>query len=105
MGDRLTLFRSPALSLLGRIAFGVAIAIGAAFSVVSTTTIPFALSMVPPQKAGLGTGIYFSGAAVASSLYGMVISQGVSLSVPLGLGIGAIAFLGAAACVAVSFKV
>ncbi|MBF2080228.1 MAG: hypothetical protein IGR76_17360 [Synechococcales cyanobacterium T60_A2020_003] len=61
MGDRLTLFRSLALSLLGRIAFGVAIAIGAAFSVVSTTTIPFALSMVPPQKAGLGTGIFSVG--------------------------------------------
>lgn len=89
----------------GAIAFGVAIAIGAAFSVVSNTTIPFALSMVPPQKAGLGTGIYFSGAAVASSLYGMVISQGVSLSVTLGLLVGAIAFLGAAACVAASFKV
>lgn len=85
-------------------ALGVAIALGMVFSIVSNTTIPFALSMVPPQKAGLGTGIYFSGAAVASSAYGMAISQGITLSATTGLIIGAIAFLAASACVVASLK-
>jgi hypothetical protein len=46
-------------------ASGIAIALGATFSLVSNGTIPFALSIVPQDKAGLGTGIYFSGGAVA----------------------------------------
>jgi len=86
------------------IAFGIAIAIGTCFSVVSNTTIPFALSMVPAQKAGLGTGLYFSGGAVAMSLYGMAISQGIELSSGLGATLGSAAFLWAAVCVFVSMK-
>jgi Na+/melibiose symporter-like transporter len=84
--------------------FVMAIAIGTCFSVVSNTTIPFALSMVPNHKAGLGTGMYFSGAAVAMSLYGMAISNGLELSSRSGASIGAVAFLCAAACTLISMK-
>jgi len=48
----------------------LAIALGAAMSLASTTTIPFALAMVSPQRAGLGTGMFFSGGAVAGSIFG-----------------------------------
>lgn len=88
----------------GIIATGVAIALGATFSLVSNGTIPFALSMVPPDKAGLGTGIYFSGGAVASSVFGAMFSQPGSLSPILGALIGAVAFLAAGIFVATSSK-
>lgn len=71
---------------------------GAAFSLVSNGTIPFALSMVPAEKAGLGTGIYFSGAALASSLFAGVFG-GATLNPGLGAGLGTGAFLLAAVCV------
>lgn len=95
----LTLTSTTALS-----AFGIAIAIGVAWSIVSNTTIPFALSMVPAHKAGLGTGMYFSGGAVASSLYGMALSQGITLSTSTGMIIAVGAFLGSAACVITSMN-
>lgn len=88
----------------GILAFTIAIALGITFSVVSNTTLPFALSMVPAHKAGLGTGMYFSGGAVAMSLYGTVLSRGITLSLPIGASIGAIAFLGAAICAFVSLR-
>jgi MFS family permease len=88
----------------GVIASGVAIALGATFSLVSNGTIPFALSMVPPDKAGLGTGIYFSGGAVASSVFGTLFSQPESLSPIAGALVGAAAFLAASLFVASSGK-
>ncbi len=88
----------------GAIASGVAIALGATFSLVSNGTIPFALSMVPPDKAGLGTGIYFSGGAVASSVFGTLFSQPESLSPIAGALLGAAAFLAASLFVATSGK-
>jgi len=39
------------------IAAGVGIALGASFSLVTNGAIPFALALVPPDKAGLGIGI------------------------------------------------
>lgn len=82
------------------LALGVLLALlfGAAFSLVSNGTIPFALAMVPPDKAGLGTGIYFSGGALAASLFGSLVGGG---SLPPGLGalLGALAFLLAGVCV------
>lgn len=85
-------------------AAGLAIALGAAFSLVSNSTIPFALSLVPPDKAGLGTGIYFSGGALASSLFGVLIARLESIPTSTsGMG-SAIAFLAAAVCVALSVQ-
>ncbi|HBL58387.1 MAG TPA: MFS transporter [Cyanobacteria bacterium UBA8803] len=86
------------------IASGLAIALGGTFSLVSNGTIPFALSMVPPDKAGLGTGIYFSGGAVASSLFGALFSQPQSITPIVSALIGAAAFLAAALFVATSRK-
>jgi hypothetical protein len=75
---------------------GLAIALGAAFSLVSNGTIPFALSHVPPQKAGLGTGMYFSGGAIGGSAFFSLFSN---ISPQLGAMVGAGAFLGAGLCV------
>ncbi len=86
------------------IAAGIAIALGGTFSLVSNGTIPFALSMVPPDKAGLGTGIYFSGGAVASSVFGAVFSQPDSLTPIVTALIASAAFLVAAVFVASSGK-
>ncbi|MEO0395792.1 MAG: MFS transporter [Cyanobacteria bacterium P01_A01_bin.137] len=74
----------------------VAIAIGIAFSLVANGTLPYALSMVPPTKAGLGTGLYFSGGAAAMSVLGSI---GADLEVTAALLIAAISFATAAGCV------
>lgn len=74
----------------------VAIAIGIAFSLVANGTLPYALSMVPPTKAGLGTGLYFSGGAAAMSVLG---SLGADLSMGFSLVIAAVSFAVAAGCV------
>ena len=74
----------------------VAIAIGIAFSLVANGTLPYALSMVPPTKAGLGTGLYFSGGAAAMSVLG---SLGANLDVTASLLIAAVSFATAAGCV------
>ena len=78
------------------IAVAVAIAIGIAFSLVANGTLPYALSMVPPTKAGLGTGLYFSGGAVAMSVLGSV---GSALGLTAALLVAAISFTVAAGCV------
>jgi MFS family permease len=54
------------------VAIALAILFGAAFSLVSNGTIPFALSMVPASKAALGTGMFFGGGAAAASLFGAI---------------------------------
>ncbi len=86
------------------IATGIAIAFGAAFSLVSNGTLPFALSMVPPHKAGLGTGMYFSGGAIANSVFGSFLAGSVLSPVVGGL-LGAIAFIWAGVCIAATTKV
>ena len=82
----------------------IAIALGACFSLVSNTTIPFALSMVSPQKAGLGTGIFFSGGAAASSLFGSVAPILANIPNSLGALLGAGGYAIAAFCVFLSRK-
>jgi Na+/melibiose symporter-like transporter len=88
----------------GMMASLVAIALGGTFSLVSNGTIPFALSMVPQDKAGLGTGIYFSGGALASSLFGAMFSQPGSVTPVAGALVGAAAFFAAGVFVAASGK-
>ncbi|NEQ54722.1 MAG: MFS transporter, partial [Leptolyngbya sp. SIO3F4] len=78
------------------VAVFVAIAIGIAFSLVANGTLPYALSMVPPTKAGLGTGLYFSGGAAAMSVLGSV---GSNLGLTVSLLVAAISFAAAAGCV------
>jgi Na+/melibiose symporter-like transporter len=74
----------------------LAFTLGAAFSLVSNGTIPFALSMVPSTKAGLGTGIFFGGGAVGLSIFFSAFSQ---LSPAIGTIVGAAAFLFAGGCI------
>jgi Na+/melibiose symporter-like transporter len=82
----------------------LAIALGATFSLVSNGTLPFALGMVPAEKAGLGTGMYFSGGAMANSLFGLVFNSPEAMSPVLGGMVGAIAFLLAGGCVALATR-
>ena len=89
------------MATVGSVAFSLVLAalLGGAFTLVSNGTIPFALSVAPANKAGLGTGIYFSGGALASSLFG-ALGAGSGLSPRLGAILGALSFLLAGICVA-----
>lgn len=81
-------------------AIALAMLFGAAFSLVSNGTLPFALSQVPPTKAGLGTGMFFSGGAAASSLFGTVAATLKSLPVGGVTLVGLVAFVLAGSCIA-----
>ncbi|MEL7503907.1 MAG: MFS transporter [Cyanobacteria bacterium J06554_6] len=80
----------------------LAVLVGVAFSLVSNGTLPFALSMVPAHKSGLGTGLYFSGGAVAMSLFGTVTQRLGTVPPGLGLSVAAIGFGLAGGCLALS---
>lgn len=71
----------------------LAIGLGIAFSLVSNGSIPFALSMVPAKKAGLGTGIFFSGGAIGSGLLFKGLT-GISLTNGALMGTGAFCLAG-----------
>ncbi|MBE7385397.1 MAG: MFS transporter [Leptolyngbya sp. SIO1E4] len=81
-------------------AVGLAFLFGATFSLVSNGTIPFALSMVPAPKAGLGTGIFFSGGAAASSLFGAIAETLQAMPPSVGTLLGVSALLIAGICIA-----
>ncbi len=53
----------------------IAISLGTFLSLVNNGTLPFALSMVPTDKAGVGTGMFFSGGALAANLFGALFKQ------------------------------
>ncbi len=77
---------------------------GAALSLVSNGTLPFALDMVPPARAGLGTGTYFSGGALAASVGGGLFSNSGLAPTVIAL-VAALAFLVAGLCVGASGRV
>ncbi|WP_448572352.1 MFS transporter [Trichothermofontia sp.] len=80
------------------------IALGAAFSLVSNGVLPFALAMVPTNHAGLGTGLYFGGGALAASLLGIFFNPGTAWP-PIGvIGISVGAFLTSSLVIAVSYQ-
>lgn len=91
------------LSPSGGVAVLVAIALGSAFSLVSNGTIPFALALAPADKSGLGTGMYFGGGALASSLFGF-LSKPLGAIGAQGSWLSALAFVAAACCIAVSMR-
>ena len=95
-------FVCVAIGMVNRNGTAIALAalFGAAFSLVSNGTIPFALSMVPPPKAGLGTGMFFSGGAAASSLFGTVVASLQSMPLGISTAVGVIALLLAGSCIA-----
>jgi MFS family permease len=65
----LTIARHGDSSLL----LGFTLMLGIAQSFILSGTFPFALNQVPENRAGLGMGVYFSGAATAGALFGMVV--------------------------------
>ncbi|MEH1886243.1 MFS transporter [Nostoc sp.] len=93
-------------SLLIMISVGVQIPIivliVAGFSLIVNGAIPFALGLVPQQWAGLGIGTYFGGFALAMSLFGVIFTQPQAITPFIGAIGGALAFLFAGVCIAVS---
>ncbi len=80
------------------------VALVAAFSLIVNGAVPYALSLMPPQRAGLGTGMYFGGYSIAAGLFGMVFTQ-VRQMAPITAGVcGAIAFFVAGLCIAASIS-
>ncbi|MBL1173771.1 MFS transporter [Pantanalinema sp. GBBB05] len=78
---------------------GMTLLLGIAFSPINNGTIPFAFSLVPPDRGGLGVGVFFGGSALAATLFGMAINQFGSVTpLPATLG-GILAFLIAGLCV------
>ena len=63
--------------------------------------VPYDLFMVLPIKAGLGTGLYFSGGAAAISVLG---SMGSNLGLIAALLVSSISFVVAADCVVATTK-
>ncbi len=83
----------------------IALGLGGAYSLVSNGVIPFALSLVPPSKAGLGTGLYFSGGAAASSLFGLIFSNPDAFTPVAGVLMGAAGFGLSGVCILISNQV
>ena len=73
----------------------------AAFIFILNGTIPFALEMVPPQRGGLGIGMYFGGAGLAMSVFGSVFQDPKAIAPEFAAVLSAIAFLVAGICIAV----
>lgn len=89
-------------SILG---LGLAAILGTAWSFVANGSVPFALSMVPPERAALGTGLYFGGGALAASIFSrLAVQMGGTIPPSLGAGLGAIAFVVAGGCVLLGLR-
>lgn len=83
-------------------AIALAVGFGAAFSLVSNGTLPLALSLMPPNAAGLSVGSFFGGGAIATSLLLGFSSSFAAIPAAIGLGILSIGL--AAICVALSHR-
>ncbi|WP_445246861.1 hypothetical protein [Microcoleus sp. OTE_8_concoct_300] len=68
-------------------------------SLIITAVVPFALSLVPPRRGGLGVGFYFGGFSLGMTFYSLVfVAPQVVPAVTTAI-VGAIAFLLAGVCV------
>ena len=68
-------------------------------SLIITAVVPFALSLVPPRRGGLGVGFYFGGFSLGMTFYSVVfVAPKVVPAVTTAI-VGAIAFLVAGVCV------
>jgi hypothetical protein len=81
------------------ILMGATIALMLCLSLVLNSTIPFALSLVPSDTAGLAVGLYTSGVAASVSFFASLYRQPEQITPGFGAVIVAIAFLIAACCV------
>ncbi|WP_088889040.1 MFS transporter [Leptolyngbya ohadii] len=75
-------------------------AFGAAFSLVSNGTLPFALALIPPGAAGLSVGAFFGGVSIATSLFLAFSSSFTAL--PVAITVGLMAIVLAAVCLVFS---
>lgn len=73
-------------------------------SLVTNGIFPLVLSLVPPTRAGLGTGMYLGGGAAATCIFGVFFSQLQQLNIGMATLLAAIAFFIAAVCVFSSGK-
>ncbi len=79
-------------------AVGIAVGLGIGFSLVFNGVLPFALTQVPIDRAGLGIGLFFGGVAAATATSDLLNMLGL-LSVPTGIGLGIAALIGVGLCV------
>lgn len=86
------------------IAMAAVAAIVGTFSLISNGAVPYALLIVPPPQAGLGTGMYFGGFSAAIGLFGVVFPSSNQMTPMMGAVLGAIAFLMAGLCIAASTR-
>ena len=84
---------------------GLVLIWGIAWSAIANGIIPYALSLVPPAKAGLGIGLFFGGGSFAITSVGILIRQIGTLSSLTSILGAAIAFLLAGCFIALSPKV
>ncbi|MBE9041151.1 MFS transporter [Oscillatoriales cyanobacterium LEGE 11467] len=75
-----------------------------AFSSINNGTIPFVLAAVPPQRAGFAIGLYFGGFGGAFNLFGNIFGSLEGLSIGTTGLMGALSFLAAGVCVALSSR-
>ncbi|MBW4661726.1 MAG: MFS transporter [Drouetiella hepatica Uher 2000/2452] len=88
---------SPAIAVI------VALGLGIGFSLILNGTLPFALEQVPPDRAGLGIGIFFAGVATASSLMLGTLGTGV-LSPNGAIALAIVALIGAGLCIGANWR-
>ena len=68
-------------------------------SLIITAVVPFALSLVPPRRGGLGVGFYFGGFSLGMTFYSVVFVAPKVVPAGTTAIVGAIAFLLAGVCV------
>ncbi|NJM77962.1 MAG: MFS transporter, partial [Acaryochloridaceae cyanobacterium RU_4_10] len=66
---------------------GLVIIAGTAFGMVFSSQISFALRMMPPGRAGLGTGLYFGGIGAATAILSYLLQQWGHLGGTAGFGL------------------
>jgi hypothetical protein len=68
-------------------------------TLIITAAVPFALSLVPPPRGGLGVGFYFGGFSLGMTFYSVVFVAPKVVPAGTTAIVGAIAFLVAGVCV------
>jgi len=103
LGLALLVFITAIMGTVTNVGISLAIAalLGGGLSLVFNGTLPFALALVPADKAGLGTGLYFSGGALATALFAGLL-RGMNLPFQSSGLIAALAFVVAGLCVGVA---
>lgn len=74
-------------------------------SLIIVGAVPFALSLVPGPRGGLGVGFYFGGFSLGMSLYSLVFVSPLAVPAVTTAIVGAIAFLVAGVCVAAGDRI